>query len=129
MLIFKRKSIPLIRLSDISQIYNSLYLEINEYNTTYWSKFLFNIWFTFGLIIILGLYVLIFQKSLMVIKMLYIYIVLIFIITFLFILTTAASVNSLSNKSYKLLNSLIANIHKSQRKRNVYWICSITKVI
>ena len=37
-----------VMITKILRSFNTLYEEINEYNNTYWSKFLFSVWFTFG---------------------------------------------------------------------------------
>ena len=48
-----KRGIRFIRIQNILNEFNEIYLEINEYNTTYWSKFLLIIWFTYGLPIII----------------------------------------------------------------------------
>ena len=42
-----------IRIRETLQSFDSLYSEINEYNTTIWSKFLAFFWLTFGIAIII----------------------------------------------------------------------------
>ena len=51
------QSIQLSRYQNLRQIiqnYYQIYSEINEYNTTFWSKYLFVFWLTFGSLIVLS---------------------------------------------------------------------------
>ena len=50
------------KIRTILRTYDRIYREINEYNTTYWSKFLANIWFFFGMINILLIYTIFFYQ-------------------------------------------------------------------
>ena len=88
--------------------YNSLYKEIDEYNTTYWSKFLFIIWLYMGLLLTVLLFVVFFRDVFIPIKIIFCYALLIAfgIIHFMFII--ASSLNSSVHRPYKLLNSIIA---------------------
>ena len=52
-----------LRIRETLQSFDSLYSEINEYNTTFWSKFLFIFWLTYGLIGILFLYITLFVPT------------------------------------------------------------------
>ena len=88
--------------------YDSLYREIDEYNTTYWSKFLFIIWLYLGIFSIILLYVVIFRDIPLPIKIIFCYgLLFVFgIIHFLYII--AASLNSSVHRPYKLFNSIVA---------------------
>ena len=108
--------------SKISKLLNSfdaLYREINEYNVTYWSKFLFIIWICFGTIIVLQIQFVIYKNVIFIIRFILIYCIIIFLILFLFTILTAASVNRMAHKSYKLFNSMIFRIHNGKRDRNI----------
>ena len=88
---------------------NSLYSEINEYNTKFWSKYLLSIWLIMGSLINIILYLLLFSEINILFKIIFIFGLIIFITTFLFIINTSSSVNYEANKSYKLFNSLMAS--------------------
>ncbi len=88
---------------------NLIYNEINEYNTSYWSKYLLSIWLFQGTVIINTLYFILFIPMLNICKYIFIWIEIVFIVTFLLIISTASSVNYEVNKSYKLLNSVMAH--------------------
>ena len=104
-----------IRIRETLQSFDSLYSEINEYNTTFWSKFLAVFWLTFGLVIILLLYVTIFVSFSSIIKFMFIDCLIFIVISFLFLIFTASSVNYCANKSYKTLNSLIISYSKHNK--------------
>src|SRR6202000_501065 len=44
-------------INSIMKELNRLYVEINEYNTTYWSKFLLSVWLLFGSVIVILIYI------------------------------------------------------------------------
>ena len=102
---------------------NALYREINEYNVSYWSKFLLIIWLFFGTLIVIIINLAIRKKLIFIIRITAIYGVLCYSGLFLFTILTAASVNNTANKSYKLLHSIMSShIHRSksiQRKLKV----------
>ena len=85
--------------------FDSLYKEINEYNTTFWSKFLFAFWLTFG-IIVWVMFITVFLSLPLMVRIVFIYGVLELCAVYLFTILTAASVNYSVNKYYKSLNSL-----------------------
>ena len=101
-----------IRIRETLQSFDSLYSEINEYNTTFWSKFLLIFWMTFGCFDILIIYVTIFREIPLFVKIVLIYASIFWTICFLIIFSTASSVNYSLNKSYKTLNSLIISYSK-----------------
>ena len=84
--------------------FSSLYHEISEYNTTYWSKLLMNIWFNYGTLVIIMINIQIKSSTLMFLIM--IHSTLMYASSFLYIIMRAASINNEANKSYKLLNSI-----------------------
>ena len=116
-----------IRIYNIPKSYYILYLEISEYNSTYWSKFLFNIWFNYGTVIIIIIIIIIKLPGLH-LKLMIIYFLLIHVTIFLFIILTAASVNYEANKSYKILNSLLSIIFDQHLFINIRKRKNIMKV-
>ena len=87
------------KLSRLLPSLDALYREINEYNVTYWSKFLFIIWLCFGIIIVLQIKFVIYKNINFIIHLFFIYCIIIFIILFLFTILTAASVNRKAHNS------------------------------
>ena len=94
-----------------------LYKEINEYNTTYWSKFLLSFWLTYGSATILLLYIIIFIEMSFYIKFIYIYAFIVFGSIFLFIIFKASSINLETFKSYYILNNLLISLNQKRIKR------------
>ena len=95
-----------IRIRETLQSFDSLYSEINEYNTTFWSKFLAVFWLTFGSLITTTLYIIIFLPMPFPILFVFVYVLVILIQIFLFVIFTASSVTYCANNSYDILNSL-----------------------
>ena len=104
-----------ISIKNILDSYDELYREINEYNTTYWSKFLFILWTIFGIAIVFILNLLIFKPVHIFNRIILVYVVVIMTIVYALILGTASSVNLLINR-YKDFNKLF--ISSSKRKCN-----------
>ena len=86
--------------------FDALYREINEYNITYWSKFLFVFLLVIGMAIVLYLHIILFKQMLPIMLFVLIHVISVFIGIFILILSQAASVNQAASSSYKLLNSL-----------------------
>ena len=118
-IIEKIRSINTNRIKNILYSYDRLYREINEYNTTYWSKFLFSIWFCFGVFIVVLIYLLIFVNISIVIRILIFYFTILHSSLYLFIMTNASSLNSEANKSYKIFNSFYVNFWKTISGRKI----------
>ena len=115
-----------IRIRETLQSFDSLYSEINEYNTTFCSKFLLIFWLTYGLNLVLFLYITIFIPMAIFLKFIFIYALIVFSISFLFVIFTASSVTYSANKSYKTLNSLI--ISYSKHNKHLYYTRTSTKL-
>jgi len=96
---------------------NSIYSEINEYNVSFWSKYLLSIWLIIGSVITNCLYFSSFIQMNKLVKCLIEYFVIIIIISFLFIINTVSSVNYEANKSYKLLNSIM--VYNVRNHKNI----------
>jgi hypothetical protein len=97
-------------LLSIERVINSLdssYVEIDDYNSNFWSKYLLTIWLIFGSQIVIALYCLLFVKDLIT-KLIIGYAFVIWILIFLFVINTASSVNYSAKKSYKLLHKFMA---------------------
>ena len=107
-----------IRIRETLQSYDSLYSEINEYNTTFWSKFLFIIWTLMGTFIVGLIYVFLFGTLGTVAQIMFAYFLLFFLLIFLLIIFTTSSVTYCANKSYKTLNSF--NISYSKHNKHFY---------
>ena len=99
---------------------NLIHKEINEYNKQFWSKYLISLLTFVGTLIVLLLSLLIMTPLGVTFKLLYIYALLLWTPLFLFQILTASSVNYESNKSYKVLNSLMANSIKSRTKFSIH---------
>ena len=118
-LIHIKKENKYYRIRQILSSYDSLYKEINEYNASYWSKFLLNIWLVFGSSIVILIFILIFANINIIMKLLLMYFTFIFVIIFNLILSNACSVNSESKKAYIIFNSIILEISRTKtNKRN-----------
>jgi hypothetical protein len=89
--------------------FNSIYAEINEYNTKFWSKYLLSIWLIMGSLINCVIFMIFFTQINKFFKFGLIYALILLIITFLIIINTSSSVNYEANKSYKILNSIVVS--------------------
>ena len=112
----KRKGF--LRIRETLQSFDSLYKEINEYNTTFWSIILFTFWVILGSNTSIYLYIVLFGRMKIHILIINIYTLFIFILTFLFVIFTASSVNFCANKSYRILKLFI--ISYSQQNTSDY---------
>ncbi len=105
---------------------NSIYYEINEYNTSYWSKYLLTIWLFHGSVIVNILYFVSLTPMTTVTKCTFIYVEINLIITFVLIMNTASAVNYEVNKSYKLVNSFMAhNVYRCKSYKSYLFLTNI----
>ena len=88
--------------------YDSIHREIDEYNTTYWSKFLFFIWLYLGSMLTVLLYAVIFRNLVFTVKFIFCYGLFVAFSMIHFIFIIAAALNSSVHRPYKLLNSIVA---------------------
>jgi uncharacterized membrane protein len=102
---------------------NQIYSEINEYDTTFWSKYIFNVWFIYGSVISIALYFISFVEMDIICEIALIYSVIISIMIFLFIINTVSSVNNEANKSIKLSSHIMVTNTKP-----LYGIISIKNI-
>ena len=96
----------LVRIRELIRSYHSIAVEINEYNVSYWSKFLLNFWLTFGLIVVILLYTFIFVSMPFIIEFVVVYVLIAYITSFLMLIFKASSVNQSANNSYLKTNYL-----------------------
>ena len=61
------------RIPNILNAYDTLYREINHYNTTYWSKFLFFFWLFFGSLTVQLIYMSIYKVNIISVRIMMIY--------------------------------------------------------
>src|SRR5882724_10910013 len=93
--------------------------EISEYNQQFWSKYFITLWLFMGSIISIVLYMALFKSTILIYKIMLLYAFTVNALIFLFQILTASSVNYESNKSYKVLNSLMANNYRyNNRNKN-----------
>jgi hypothetical protein len=97
-------------LLSIERIINSLdlsYVEIDDYNSNFWSKYLLTIWLILGSQIVTAFYCLLFVKDI-ISKLIIGYPFVAYVLIFLFVINTASSVNYEAKKAYKLLHKFLA---------------------
>ena len=87
--------------------YHQICDEINEYNVTYWSKFLFVFWLTSGINLIILLFITIFSPMELLLRIILSIVAIEVTLSFLLIIFTTSSVNLSAYKSYKRCNSLM----------------------
>ena len=104
-----------IRIRETLQSFDSLYSEINEYNTTFWSKFLFIIWTLLGTYTVFVVYIFLFGRLGSFVQIMFAYFLFFFLSLFLLIIFSTSSVTYCANKSYKTLNSLIISYSKHNK--------------
>ena len=121
-------------IKNILHSYSALFLEINLYNTTYWSKFLLVFWIGFGTFVVIFVHIVLYQDSHIAILLISSYLLTIYSTVFLLVIFTAASVNTAVKKSYPILNSLIliidhANLTQKSRLRKKLKVKSRKSII
>ena len=99
----------LIGTDQILSSYDALYREIDEYNSTYWSKILFSKWLIFGTAIVLLTSNSILSDIPIPLKVMIVYTALFLLFLFLVTIMSAASVNYTAFACYQPLNSLFAS--------------------
>ena len=102
-IIAKNRPMGFIR---ILPTFDALYREIDEYNSTYWSKILFSKWLIFGTAIVLLTSDSIVSDIPLALKVMIVYTALFLLFLFLVTIMSAASVNLRAYDSYRSLNSL-----------------------
>jgi hypothetical protein len=115
-----RRVITYKKVLHILEYLDSIYEEIDDYNSNYWSKFLFIIWITFAAIINTGIYFILFIEMNSILKIIFIYFTIQTILILLLIINTTASVNSKANKSYSILNSCMTCLNRRMQNINKF---------
>lgn len=112
-----------VRIDRILNEFDSLFVDIDEYNVTFWSKYLFAFWLTFGTAIILLISTSISLDIHLALKAILMYVAVLFMCLFVVTITSAASVNNRSNKCYQLTNSLFVSQFHSKQIRPKLKVC------
>ena len=99
----------------ILRSFDALYREINEYNSTFLSKYLLIIWLFFGTIITFLIFIIIFNPLAIIIRISLSYFLCLYIIMYIFILSIASSVNLEAKISCKLFNSFYIRFRKTSK--------------
>ena len=121
----------LVRIPELIRSYHSIAKEIQEYNGTYWSKFLLNFWLTYGLTMLLMLYINLFIPMQSLITRYILFHVLNATVTsFLILILKASSVNYAAKLSHVTLSSLFVNYsrHNTHPKRSRLFIKSKVRI-
>ena len=101
----RRHSLMLI----LKKMYD-IFEEINEYNTTYWSKYLFVFWLSFGTIGVGSLSIVVKGSLDTTMTIPWTFLTFCFISVFLLVILTTASINSAINRMYCKCNSLFIHL-------------------
>ena len=122
----RRRSLMVI----INKLYD-IFEEINEYNTTYWSKYLFAFWLSFGSIGVGCLSVVLKGSLDTIMTITWSLITFYLFAVFLLVILTTASVNSTINRMYCKCNSLFIHYSiESKAKQNLrFRLKTLIKVI
>ena len=107
------------RIPKILHSFDALYRQIDEFNTTFWSKFLLIIWLFFGTLCVVITYICIFGNINIVIRMLLIYIDILAITMFDYIFSNACSLNLEANKTYSKINSISIHYYTFKMRHNL----------
>jgi hypothetical protein len=102
----KRNFIVNKRFKAYHMLMESILNEINEYNKSYWSKYLFWSWITFGTVISTLTYQTLFGKMSPITRSIFLYLLTLFIFIFAFLANTASSVALEVKKSLIIMSNL-----------------------
>ena len=113
------------RIKNILRAFDSTYRELKQYNSMYWSKLLFIIWFVLGSGVVFHIYVVLFEPISLEIRLVLIYGTLTQCWFYLFTILTASSVTHENKKTYKIMNSFYLKMSSSTdlSKRNKFKLC------
>ena len=89
---------------------DNIYREIDEYNATYLSRFIFNLWLLLSAAFVILSYVVLFVPLLIPIRIVFIYALLFYNVIFIHTISTAASVNYQVKLAYLPLNSVFVTL-------------------
>ena len=99
--------------------YYKIYSEINEYNTTFWSKYLFVFWLTFDSVIVFLIICIFFIPLPLLYKITWIISVIFHSAIFSVVIFSTSSLNSVSIYSYKIVNKAFIYYSRLERKKFV----------
>ena len=111
-----KNGIHFMGIENILRSFDEIYKEISEYNRTYWSKFLFNVLMSFSIAMVMLLWMIIYKDLPTYLFVISLYLSLLSWSVFIFTIFTAASVNSVTNESYRILNSLAVSLRNNKFK-------------
>ena len=117
-----------VRIREILYSFDVIYREINEYNITYWSKFLAIVWLITGAVIILEIYMVNFVKINIILKLVLIYFIIILITMTNMLFSKVCSLNSEPKKSYKIFHFFIAEYMETYKTNRISRLKQICKV-
>ena len=117
------------RMKNILRSFDAVYREIDEYNATYRSKFLFIVWTLIVLPMVMEIYLLLFTNTNLIIRISLIYGFFLYIVPFNFIIVKVCSVNYEANRSYNIVNSIIVDYNSHTKKTGSTRLRNLTKVI
>ena len=120
------------RLRQLIRSYTEIYAEVIEYNTTFWSKYLFIFWLTFGSVIVFMQVLIFFTPLPLMYKLTWICGEIALSGIFSIVILSVSSVNSVANKSYKSMNKLFihySNVNRRRYVQNFRRVCNKIKVI
>ena len=107
------------RIPKILHSLDAFYREIDEFNTTYWSKFLLIIWLFYGTLCVVITYIGIYSNANIVVRVLFIYIDILSTTLFNYIFSNACSLNLEANKTYSKINLISIHYYKLKTRRNL----------
>ena len=113
---------------------NSLYKEINEYDSQFWSQYFFVFWVNVLCVISITIYTVFLSDFAFIFKIIVFYTMITFFGLLLFMVFTASSVNYEAKKSYKILNHLFVSMFVQRRglqqsRRSRYSKVNISSII
>lgn len=107
---------------------NDIYIEIDDYNRTYFSKFLLSFWVSLGSVFVLLLFEAIFPIVDLVYKVIFTYISGLFAFCIALVIFTPSSLNTEANKSYAILNSFLSRNYQTDYFKKIASISTKFKV-
>ena len=94
---------------------DGIYVEIDDYNHTYFAKFLLSFWMALGSMFVLLLFAALFQDVSAIYKMVFLYNSALFALCIALVIFTPSSLNTEANKSYKILNSFLSENYRNNK--------------
>lgn len=111
------KTDDISRLASTYHSISSLFAEINAMNRKFWSKFLFNVWLTFGSVVVILIYIGAFGSLELYMTLIIDYVIVSFALFFTFVFFMSAAVNSNVNRMNHAFHKLSCHFSKSIRHK------------